>query len=101
VTARNGDEALEAIEFGLDLRRRLDSQRRFDQVAFGNRDTSFVERPDQVLPRQSWRTMKRWIAAEHLVNAVLDVVKVDPMLDENETISFFAIIGTSRAWSRP
>ena len=37
--------------------------------------------------------MKRWIAAEHLINAVLDIAHVDSMLEENETLSFFAITG--------
>ena len=77
----------------MDFRRELDRQRRFDQAAFGDRDTGFVERPDQLVPGQSWRTMKRWIAAEHLINAVLDIARVDSMLDENETLSFFAITG--------
>lgn len=42
---------------------------------------------------KAWRAMKRWIAAQHLVDAVLDVVKVGAVLNKDETIGRLAIIG--------
>lgn len=49
--AWNGDEVLEGVEFGLEVRRELDGQGRLDQLAFAHRDTGRVERVDQFAPR--------------------------------------------------
>ena len=83
-------QLLTASEIGLYLRGQFDLERRIDQLLLGDSYAGSCQGGDQPVPRGRW-TMEGWIAAEHLVAAIPDVMNADAVIVEDDPVCAFGV----------